>query len=360
MSDHDSMRHAEARHDGFSDGLTPLQPLDLNACHDVDELVQAMARTALTARQVGEATEVLQAMIEDTGCFVVASLSGVMTVAKMGLIFTEMIDRRMIHAIVSTGALMSHGLIESAGLAHFKLEPNYDDKELYQAGYDRIHDTLELETNFLTTREIIFEVLDRWNPEETLCSYKFMKALGDYLHHHASGRGILKSAAEQNIPIYVPAFTDSEIGLTVALYNARRVATGQSPLHFDPFLDLTSYLDVIRQREALGIFTIGGGVPRNWAQQIAPYTEMLHNHIDANEPCQRFKYAVRICPDPAYWGGSSSATYSEGISWGKIVPTEEGGRWAEVFSEATLALPLMLQAVIQRIEKKKHASSSLS
>lgn len=351
------MRQPEARHDGHSDGLAPLRPLDLNECKDVDDLIRAMSHTALTARQLGEATDVLQAMIEDTDCFVVGTFSGVMTVAKMGLVLTEMIDRGMLQAIVSTGALMSHGLVEAAGLLHFKPHPGMDDKALYEAGYDRIYDTLELETNFEVTRQLIFDLLDEWDPSECLCSYKFMAMLGKYLSHNVPERGILTSAYERNIPVYVPAFTDSEIGLTVGLYNARRVANGQEPLHFDPFLDLNDYLEKVQTRESMGVFTIGGGVPRNWAQQIAPYIEMLRNHVEPAPDFRRFKYAVRICPEPAYWGGSSGATYSEGISWGKIVPPEEGGQWAEVLADATLAWPLIVQAVIQRREKQRASAN---
>jgi deoxyhypusine synthase len=78
---------------------------------------------------------------------------------------------------------------------------------------------------------------------------------------------------------------------------------------------------------------------------------MLNNLFEGDEDSLRFKYAVRICPEPAFWGGMSGATYSEGVSWGKVVPPEEGGRWAEVYTEATLAWPLIVKAIIQRLEK---------
>ena len=59
--------------------------------------------------------------------------------------------------------------------------------------------------------------------------------------------------------------------------------------------------------------------------------------------------SVRICPEPVNWGGLSGSTYTEAVSWGKFVPPEEGGRFAEVLEDATVALPLVAGAVLQRI-----------
>jgi len=51
-------------------------------------------------------------------------------------------------------------------------------------------------------------------------------------------------------------------------------------------------------------------------------------------PLKRYNYGVRICPEPVHWGGLSGSTYTEAVSWGKFVPPEEGGRFAEVFDDA--------------------------
>jgi deoxyhypusine synthase len=65
----------------------------------------------------------------------------------------------------------------------------------------------------------------------------------------------------------------------------------------------------------------------------------------------RFQYGVRICPEPAHWGGLSGCTYSEGVSWGKFVPPAEGGRFAEVYADATVALPLLMKAVFEQCDR---------
>jgi deoxyhypusine synthase len=147
----------------------------------------------------------------------------------------------------------------------------------------------------------------------------------------------------------VPAFTDSELGLDLAIANHTRVRAGQPAFSFDPFLDLNDYAERIRRQKTLGIFTIGGGVPRNWAQQVGPYLEILRLRLGKDEPVCRFKYGVRICPEPVHWGGLSGCSYSEGVSWGKFVPEAEGDRFAEIFADATIALPLLVRAVMERL-----------
>src|SRR6201987_2527404 len=110
-------------HSPIEDRLVPLDPLDLGKVRSIDDLVRAMAKTAFTGRQLGEAADVLEAMARDQDCFVIMTLAGAMTVAKQGLIITELIDRGIVNAVVSTGALMAHGLVEATGGAHFRTTP---------------------------------------------------------------------------------------------------------------------------------------------------------------------------------------------------------------------------------------------
>ncbi len=350
-SKHEGAGKERKLHDPVKDKLVPIHPLDLGQVRTVDELVRAMGDTAFTGRQVGEAADVLEAMARDRDCFVVMTLAGAMTVAKQGLIVTELIDRGIVNAIVSTGALMAHGLVEATGRAHFRYDPKVSDVELYDAGYNRVYDTLEPERNLDDVEEVVFEVLNCWDHNQVLCSWKLNRAIGDYLVEHAPGRGILKSARQKNVPVFVPAFTDSELGLDFALTNRIRTRDQKPRLKFDPFEDLEHFAETLLAQRRLGIFTIGGGVPRNWAQQFGPFIELRHRRAGEDVPLKRYHYGVRICPEPVYWGGLSGSPYTEAVSWGKFVPPEEGGRFAEVFVDATVGLPLVVGAVLERLGK---------
>jgi deoxyhypusine synthase len=302
----------------------------------------------------------------------VMTLSGAMTIAKMGKVISTMIDRGMVHAIVSTGALIAHGLTESIGKTHYRHEPSMSDEELFRKGYNRVYDTLEMEANLNYVEHVVSQTLKRVNREQPLYSELLTRELGRTLAEEHSGTGILKSAYLKNVPVYIPAFTDSEMGLDVATWamggnldRARAEGLKQNgdlgvlrALHktqpsFNPYLDLNSYTDLLLRAKRLGIFTIGGGVPRNWAQQVAPYVEIGNLRLGLNVKPPRFQYGVRICPEPDYWGGLSGCTYAEGVSWGKFVPVQDGGRFAEVLSDATVVWPLLLMGLLERFPTGK-------
>src|SRR5213082_2153684 len=121
---HDGTGIDRKLHNPIADRLVPLEPLDLGKVRSVDDLVRAMSKTAFTGRQIGEAADVLEAMARDKDCFVVMTLAGAMTVAKQGLVISELIDRGIVNAIVSTGALMAHGLVEATGCKHYRYDPS--------------------------------------------------------------------------------------------------------------------------------------------------------------------------------------------------------------------------------------------
>lgn len=336
-------------HDPVADRLTPIYPLDLSRIHTIDDLVRAMGQTAFTARQIGDAADVVEAMARDKDCFVVMTLSGAMTVGKMGLLFCDLVESGVVRAIVSTGALMAHGLVEATGRSHFRYDATMDDRELFAAGYNRVYDSLEPELNLDHVEEVMQEILERWDAKEAVSSWKLNRRIGEYLERHAKGRGILKTCTEKNVPVFVPAFTDSELGIDFALHNRLRKKAGKPTLRFDPYEDFEHYASTMLATKRMGILTIGGGVPRNWAQQFGVYAELLARRGYEKLPLKRYNYGVRICPEPVNWGGLSGSTYTEAVSWGKFVPPEEGGKFAEVLDDATVALPLIVGAVLQRI-----------
>lgn len=337
-------------HDPVRDRLRPIYPLDLSKARTIDHMVRAMGDTAFTARQIGDAADVLEAMARDKNCFVVLTLSGAMTVAKMGLIFCDMIDSGMVNAIVSTGALMAHGLVEATGRSHFRYDPGkMSDRELFHAGYNRVYDSLEPEVNLDHVEEVVEHVLDLWDADEVVSSWRLHRRLGELLTKSYPGRGILKSAYERNVPVFVPAFTDSELGIDFALHRRQRERDGRPYLRFDAYDDFEKFGETMFSKKKWGIFTVGGGVPRNWSQQVGVFAELLTRRGQENLPLMRYYYGVRLCPEPVNWGGLSGSTYSEAVSWGKFVPPEEGGRFAEVFDDATVALPLVVGAVLERI-----------
>lgn len=337
---------------GHSDHLTPVTPIDVARYASVSDLLKEYAHTAFGGRALGEAADVLETMVRDPDCLVVGTFAGAMTVAKQGLLLCEMIERGYLHVVVATGALMAHGLVEGSGRTHFKHDPRLGDEELAKKGYDRVYDTLELEQNLDDVDLIVREVIETRIPEEeVLHSARIFREIGRWLDENTppDSRAILKSAYRAGVPVFVPAFTDSELGLDVDLMNQIRLRDGKPRRPFDPFLDLEAYAALVGIQKRAGIFTIGGGVPRNWAQQLGPFLDIIEKRTGGIGRGFRFHYGVRVCPEPVHWGGLSGCTYSEGVSWGKFVPLREGGAFAEVLSDATIAWPLLVRGMIERV-----------
>ncbi len=322
--------YAREFHDGAKDGLEALEPLDPDKITSFSDLLAAMGKTAFGGRHLGHAFDVLWEMIEDPDCHVVMTLSGAMTIAKMGKIITKMIDEGMVQCIISTGALMAHGLSESVGKTHYRHDPAMSDEELFRKGYNRVYDTLEMESNLNYVEHVVAQTLKRLDQDQPLSSAVLTREIGKTLAEELDSDGILKSAYLKKVPVYIPAFTDSEVGLDMGTWAmAREVdraraqvgpgrdldilrAIHQSCPSFNPYLDLNSYADHVLSAKRLGIFTIGGGVPRNWAQQVGPYIEISNLRLGLNVKPPRFHYGVRICPEPDYWGGSAAVRIKRG------------------------------------------------
>jgi len=353
------MSDARELHDGRSDGLVALESLDLDKVGSFADLLKAMSKTAFSGRSLGEALGVTLEMVRDPDCKVVLTLSGAMTIAKMGKVISKMVDTGMVQAIVSTGALMAHGLSEAVGLVHYRHDPRMRDEELFEKGYNRVYDTLEMEANLNYVEEFTARALDALEDTSAFSSEGLCRALGKLLAEDPDGSGVLRSAYLRNIPVYVPAFTDSELGLDLSTWAMRRARKpGDDPMRvfdalprFNPYLDLNSFARFALGAKRLGIFTIGGGVPRNWAQEVGPYVDITNHRLGLDLVPPRYRYAVRICPEPGHWGGLSGCTYSEGVSWGKFVPLAEGGRFAEVYADATTVWPLLVKGVLEELER---------
>ena len=113
---------------------------------------------------------------------VVLTISGAMTVAKQGRVICEMIDRGLVQAIVSTGALIAHGLTESIGLSHYRYSSEISDQALFERGYNRVYDTLEMESNLNDVEVIVRDVLNTESPPEGIwSSAQLCRALGKKL-----------------------------------------------------------------------------------------------------------------------------------------------------------------------------------
>ena len=309
-------------------------------------LLRSLGRYGGLAAQVARGAKALEAMVRDQDCARFLTISGAMTVGKMDLVICDMIELGMIHAISSTGALMAHGLVSSIGLKHYKYNPRYDDTELARRKLNRVTDTLEPETNLDTVEEIIGEVIDNLDGKQTLSPTALNRLIGKYLaEHYPNERGILKSAYLKKVPVFVPAFVDSELGNDIYIHNIKRRRRGRKPILLDLERDSKELIKIVTGAKKFGIFSIGGGVPRNNVQNVAPLIEIINERLGPTYPNRRFSYGVRICPDKPHFGHLSGCTYSENESWRKA---EKNGIYAEMLADATQVWPFLIKYLMEK------------
>jgi deoxyhypusine synthase len=312
----------------------------------VGGFVSGLSKYGGLAAQVARGAKALEAMMDDKSCVRFLTISGAMTVGKMDLIICDMIEHGFIHAISSTGALMAHGLVSSIGLKHYKYNPKYNDTELARRKLNRVTDTLEPETNLDTVEEVIGKVIEKISGKEPLSPTALNNLIGKHLaDNYPNDRGILKSAYHHGVPVFVPAFVDSELGNDIYIHNMKRRRHGKKPIMMDLERDSKELIKLVTDARRFGIFSIGGGVPRNNVQNVAPLIEIINERLGPTFPNRRFTYGVRICPDKPHFGHLSGCTYSENESWRKA---DKNGVYAEMLADATQVWPFLTKYLMDK------------
>lgn len=273
------------------------------------------------------------------------TVSGAMSVAKLGRVFGSLISHSVINSVITTGAILTHSLVEEVGMQHYEA-PQLTDETLLRLNLNRIHDSIEPEANLRTLEKLVRRVLPGLDPGN-YGSADLIRHLSSQILRDKPHNGLLGSALDRNIRVYAPALTDSELGLYLFRYFRCEGQPSRGGVHFDPFMDMVDYASWIREQRCLAFLTIGGGVPRNWAQQMLPF---LRSGLTAKRGMRlpRVTAAVRICPDPVEFGHLSGSTYSEAMTWGKLDPGNIDS-FVEVTCDATIVFPILARALISHM-----------
>jgi deoxyhypusine synthase len=305
---------------------------------NVVPLVEAMRDMAFTARDLNRAADIYDRMLRDTECGVILCLAGSLISAGLKKVFVDMIRNNMVDAIVSTGAnMIDQDFFEALGFRHYiasdYLKNGNDDGALRDLHIDRIYDTLIDEDDLRVCDDTTQKIFDELEPRP-YSSREVLREMGLYLQRNGGAKcpdSIIFEAAQRDVPIFVPAFSDCSAGFGIVAHQAAR---GDQPkVSFDSGKDFYELTQLKLKTKDTGLFMIGGGVPKNFAQDIVVAAEIL---TDADAPMH--KYAVQITVADVRDGALSSSTLKEASSWGKVDTVYE----QMVFSEATLAVPLIV------------------
>lgn len=314
--------------------------LNRKICHfdpylitDISGLLEAFNNTSFQSRNLGACNVVLKKMLKDKKVTIFLGLSGALIPAGMKKIISTMIEHRLIDVLVSTGANLSHDFYESMGSVHYVGHPSADDEELFKLRIDRIYDTYADDINFCQAA-LYFTNFPNELENRDYSTREFFVELAKRIR---SADSIIKAAFENDVPIFCPALNDSVIGIGLTGYYMKG---GNKNFHINPVRDNYEIMQIVKKSKATGGIYLGGGVPKNYIQQIPPMLSLF------GTPNKGHKYAIQITTDDPKWGGLSGCTLEEAKSWGKLGCSSQN---ATVYVDATIALPLLISSVLPGI-----------
>jgi deoxyhypusine synthase len=311
----------------------PVQHLDLKGTKSLLDLVQAFQHTSFQSRNVFKCFEVFRKMLGDPTCIIFMGLSGAMIPGGMRKVIRDMIEMKLIDVIVSTGANIFHDLFESSGYRHYVGSEESDDDALRKHRIVRVYDALMDDQEINQVIHLLSKVPDELK-EKVVSSRRYLEVLGRRIKDEGS---ILKAASRYGVPVFIPALSDSSIGIGLTFLHHQKKAPSEGIL-IDQIRDSFEIAQLKKMASVTGAIYIGGGVPKNYIQQLGPVSELLFQKESGH------RYAFQITTDDPKWGGLSGCTFEEAKSWGKI---EKRSSYAAVYMDATVALPLLVGAVLQ-------------
>ena len=312
---------------------TPVKHIKINGSQTVDQLMQEFKNSgSLGAGRLATACDIYEKMLRDKDCTIFLALSGAVVPAGMRTLITDLIRKRFVDVIVSTGACMVHDAIEAVGGHHYKGSWAVNDNELYKYHVFRIYDIFVPEEDYVKLDFKLSEMYDDIALEhkgESLASNEFSWEIGKRL---TDPNSILRAAYEENVPIFIPALRDSEFGFIHWLHASQK--NPKPVLQVDAFKDVPTICGISAKSPKNGMIVIGGGVPRNTIQSSVLASK------------KGLDYAVVITLDRPETGGLSGSTLEETVSWGKMKGEADH---VMVIGEALMVFPFLVASVTERL-----------
>jgi len=312
--------------------LNPVHQINCRKAMTANDLAKEMSSSGVFgAGALGRAIDIYEKMILDKDCRKFLGFAGALVPGGMKNLLAGLIEEQWADVVVTTGANLTHDLIEALGHKHFQGESNASDAELNKKGLNRIYNSLMPKKVYIDLEKFCFKVFNGL-PQRKLSIRELLQRIGKEIPENKKNKSILHSCCEKKTPLFCPALADSGIGLMVWSYCLNH------ELNIDAFIDLKEMLELCWPQKkdlVLGAVILGGGVPKNFIAQSFQFSP------------RKAMYAVQVTTDRPEPGGSSGAELREAISWGKL---DKKAEFQDVFCDVTIALPLMVAALKERIK----------
>ena len=280
----------------------------------------------LGSGRVYRATDLLSKMIKDPEMNIFLSIAGPMVPGGMREIIADLIKGGYVKVIITSGANLTHDLLESFGGSHYR-NYGFDDEKLHESGMGRIGDIYTKSEDFEVFENEITSIMESIASENEVKSIQdFIYAIGTQITDEKS---IIKAAAENNVPIYAPGIIDSMLGLQLWMFNQ------SNNLCLDAVADMHQLSDIVFESKKVGAVILGGGLPKHYALA----SNLLKGGVDA---------AIQITMDRSETGSLGGAPLEEAKSWAKA---RAGSNLVTVIGDATVLFPLILAGALDMVDE---------
>ncbi|MCE5214003.1 MAG: deoxyhypusine synthase [Methanobacterium sp.] len=284
----------------------------------IQELINELGKSGvLGAGRLHRATELLAHIIKDKETTVFLSVAGPLVPAGLRKIIRDLILREEIDVLITSGANITHDLLEAFGGYHYR-DILGDDEKLHDMGMGRIGDLYTKSEDFEVFEKEITRLFSEICKDKTELSIReLLYEIGMRLDDENS---ILKIAASKKVPIYSPGIIDSMLGLQLWMY------TQENKLLLDAIGDMHELSDKVYSSKKVAAVMLGGGLPKHYALA----SNLLKGGVDAG---------IQVTMDRAETGSLSGAPLEEAKSWAKA---KCGSNLVTVIGDATIIFPLMV------------------
>jgi len=330
-----------------------IQHIDIT-CFNSIPLIESFENMAFQSRNLANACKIYDTMLKDKDCTIILCLAGSLFSAGLKKIVYDLITNNMVDIIVSTGAIIvDMDFFEALGFKHYIGSPFVNDDELRRLHIDRIYDTFIDEDELQLCDQTIKKIADSLKGQ-SYSSQEFILEMGKYLDKNGCkvDDSVVYASYKKNVPIFVPAFSDCSAGFGL-LDHQRSNPTNH--VSIDSVRDFGKLVNLVLKADETGIVMVGGGVPKNFVQDAVLGGE-VNDKGELRNPAQMHKYAIQITLANEQDGALSGSTLKEASSWGKIDQSSE----QMVFSEATIALPLLASYAYHKKHWKQRKAKKLN
>jgi deoxyhypusine synthase len=307
--------------------LKNVKQIQLKRRITVAQLVREMDGCGvLGAGKIGKAARLVTEMFEDPDYTVFLTLAGALVPAGLRGIVAQLVEKRHVNVVVTTGANMVHDIVEALGYRHKIGTFKADDEELKRRDLGRIGDIYIAHRAFKDLEKWLYRVLEEvpQQKRQRISPSDLLLEIGKRIDDEGS---ILAAAAKRGVPIICPGLADSIAGFQLWVYSQDK------KLILDPFGDISKLVDTVYEARKSGVIILGGG----WPKHFALFANTFREGVDT---------AVQITMDRPEPGGLSGASLEEAISWSKVKSEENS---VTVVCDATIAFPLIVASALEKV-----------